>query len=122
MLDDHRDQQPRIESLESRVQGKLASAVRRGADGKGPGDRDLAGGLPDSDRGVGRRLPIPTGPSRRGARTYGAQTIAAALAGATEFCTPGATAAIVRPDGIRTRPAGGIALPTKPASRLAQWR
>ena len=37
------------DSLESRVRGKLASAVRRGADGKGSGNRDLAGGLPDSE-------------------------------------------------------------------------
>lgn len=35
----------RHKSLESRAQGKLAHAVREGADGKGPRNRDLAGGL-----------------------------------------------------------------------------
>ena len=35
----------RLKSLESRAQGKLAHAVRGGADGKGPRKRDLAGGL-----------------------------------------------------------------------------
>ena len=35
----------RHKSLESRAQGKLANAVRGGADGKGPRNRDLAGGL-----------------------------------------------------------------------------
>ena len=35
-------------SRESRVRGTLARAVRRGADTKGSGNRDLAGGLPDS--------------------------------------------------------------------------
>ena len=30
------------------MRGKLASAVRRGADGKGSDNRDLAGGLPNS--------------------------------------------------------------------------
>ncbi len=48
MPDGRHDKQSRHESLESRVRGKLASAVRRGADGKGSGDRDLAGGLPYS--------------------------------------------------------------------------
>jgi hypothetical protein len=35
-LDDRHDRLPRHESLESRVRGKLAGAVRRGADRKGP--------------------------------------------------------------------------------------
>lgn len=34
----------RHKSLESRAQGKLANAVRGGADGKGPRNQDLAGG------------------------------------------------------------------------------
>lgn len=33
------------------MQGKLASAVRRGTDGKGSDNRDLAGCLPDSEGG-----------------------------------------------------------------------
>ena len=40
-----RDSVVRHKSLESRAQGKLAHAVRGGADGKGPRKRDLAGGL-----------------------------------------------------------------------------
>jgi predicted nucleotidyltransferase len=51
------------DSLESRVRGKLASAVRRGADGKGSGNRDLAGGLPDSE-GRGRQQCQPPYPAR----------------------------------------------------------
>jgi hypothetical protein len=54
MPDGRCDSRSRPESLESRVRGKLASAVRREADGKGPGNRDLASGLPDFERG-GRR-------------------------------------------------------------------
>jgi hypothetical protein len=58
MPDGRHDKQSRHESLESRVRGKLASAVRRGADGKGSGDRDLAGGLPnfEGERGAARPL------------------------------------------------------------------
>src|SRR3954454_1502951 len=60
-------------ALESRVRGKLASAVRRGADGKGPGDRDLAGGLPHSEGAGGPQAPlaIRSLPSR-GVRPTGA--------------------------------------------------
>ena len=38
--------------------GKLARPVREGADGKGPGDRDLAGGLlhSEGERGIARSL------------------------------------------------------------------
>jgi hypothetical protein len=36
MRDNRHDRLPRHESLESRVRGKLAGAVRRGADRKGP--------------------------------------------------------------------------------------
>ena len=35
-----------MQALESWVRGKLACPVRRGADGKGPGNQYLAGGLP----------------------------------------------------------------------------
>jgi hypothetical protein len=42
---DQQDSVVRHKSLESRAQGKLAHAVRGGADGKGPRKRDLAGGL-----------------------------------------------------------------------------
>ena len=45
MQDGHRGSVVRHESLESRVQGKLANAVRGGVDGKGSHNRDLAGGL-----------------------------------------------------------------------------
>ena len=51
--DDQLDKLARDESLESRARGKLAHAVRRGADGKNPRRRDLAGGLPDSARAGG---------------------------------------------------------------------
>ena len=44
----------RHKSLESRAQGKLAHAVRGGADGKGPRKRDLAGGLLHSSGGGGQ--------------------------------------------------------------------
>lgn len=45
MQGDQQDSVVRHKSLESRAQGKLAHAVRGGADGKGPRKRDLAGGL-----------------------------------------------------------------------------
>ena len=53
MLDEPLDNHARHESLESGARGKQAHAVRRGADGKGPRMRDLAGGLPDSERAGG---------------------------------------------------------------------
>jgi putative transposase len=52
MADARLDRHSRHESLESRVRGKLAGAVRRGADRKGLLTWYLAGGLPDS---TGRR-------------------------------------------------------------------
>lgn len=45
MQDGHQGSVVRYESLESRARGKLANAVRGGADGKGSRNRDLAGGL-----------------------------------------------------------------------------
>ncbi len=53
----------RHKSLESRAQGKLANAVRGGADGKGPRNRDLAGGLLHFEDEPGRRLPGLVQPS-----------------------------------------------------------
>ncbi len=49
MQDGQRGSGARHKSLESRAQGKLANAVRGGADGKGPRNRDLAGGLLHSE-------------------------------------------------------------------------
>jgi hypothetical protein len=52
-LDGQLGKHARDEPLESRARGKLAHAVRRGADGKGPRNRDLAGGVPDFARAGG---------------------------------------------------------------------
>ena len=41
--------------------GKLACPVREGADGKGPGDRDLAGGLLHLMRGGWKRSSAASG-------------------------------------------------------------
>ena len=58
MQGDQQDSVMRHKSLESCAQGKLAHAVRGGADGKGPRKRDLAGGLLHLERG--ERLRGPT--------------------------------------------------------------
>jgi hypothetical protein len=42
--------------------GKLARPVREGADGKGPGDRDLAGGLLHFEGGRGKVTPLAQPP------------------------------------------------------------
>jgi len=49
MLGGQPDSRSWHESLESRVRGKLASAVRRGADGKVPSNGQLASSLPYSE-------------------------------------------------------------------------
>lgn len=49
--------------------GKLACPVREGADGKGPGDRDLAGGLLHSEGGARKRT-ASEDPYRASLRPY----------------------------------------------------